>query len=417
MWINRSQLSKGVAKLKFNEKNWESIIFEKETCSISLNEDSVLIKKDALAGAYVQGFWDFEGDGDVNVTVKYKAKDTSLNGPYGLIAFTDENKNLLFTYYLEYSKAEDSLMEATVTIPENTKYIRLTLGLKSRGEVTFCVPEIKKVESKPHRKAVIASIKLPGTESKEKSMELIASTVEKVAKRGTDLILLSEILNTIGCGKPASEVAETVDGEYASKMKELAKKYNTYIAISLYERGEDNRIYNSAFLIGRGGEIEGVYRKVNISYNDFSKNGVTAGEEYKVFETDFAKVSILTCWDMFFPEPPRIVSQMGAELIVVPTAGYPYHRHISRALENGVYVAVAGYHEKEEGEVPSTKIINPKGEIIASCNKNGEAAICEIDFDEKHLIYHLSIGGSWSDAHNVYMAERVPETFGKILDK
>ena len=41
---------------------------------------------------------------------------------------------------------------------------------------------------------------------------------------------------------------------------------------------------------------------------------------YKVFETKFAKIGVLICWDQWYPEAARITSLMGAEILFYPTA-------------------------------------------------------------------------------------------------
>jgi N-carbamoylputrescine amidase len=41
---------------------------------------------------------------------------------------------------------------------------------------------------------------------------------------------------------------------------------------------------------------------------------------YKVFQTKFAKIGVLICWDQWYPEAARITSLMGAEILFYPTA-------------------------------------------------------------------------------------------------
>ena len=41
-----------------------------------------------------------------------------------------------------------------------------------------------------------------------------------------------------------------------------------------------------------------------------------AGESLPVFDFDFGRVGIMTCYDGWFPEPARVLSLRGAELIV-----------------------------------------------------------------------------------------------------
>jgi N-carbamoylputrescine amidase len=41
---------------------------------------------------------------------------------------------------------------------------------------------------------------------------------------------------------------------------------------------------------------------------------------YKVFDTKFARIGVLICWDQWYPEAARITSLMGAEILFYPTA-------------------------------------------------------------------------------------------------
>ncbi len=83
---------------------------------------------------------------------------------------------------------------------------------------------------------------------------------------------------------------------------------------------EGSLIYNTGVLMDRGGNIAGKYRKVQLPLAE-AEFGVTPGCEFPVFDTDFGKIGILICFDHFFPEPARILSYNGAEIIFVPTIG------------------------------------------------------------------------------------------------
>ena len=41
-----------------------------------------------------------------------------------------------------------------------------------------------------------------------------------------------------------------------------------------------------------------------------------AGTDLPVFDLDFARIGIMTCYDGWFPEPPRVLSLRGAEIVV-----------------------------------------------------------------------------------------------------
>ena len=74
---------------------------------------------------------------------------------------------------------------------------------------------------------------------------------------------------------------------------------------------------------------------------------------FKVFETRYAKISVLICWDQWFPEGARLAALGGADIIFYPTAiGWNLKKHNceksmpkaenlvrAHAIANGAYIA------------------------------------------------------------------------------
>ncbi len=53
----------------------------------------------------------------------------------------------------------------------------------------------------------------------------------------------------------------------------------------------------------------------------YEKFYFTPGDDgYKVFDTKYARIGTLICWDQWYPEAARITSLMGAEILFYPTA-------------------------------------------------------------------------------------------------
>ncbi len=126
---------------------------------------------------------------------------------------------------------------------------------------------------------------------------------------------------------------------------EATRETNSYAVVTSYEPGEENSIvYNSAFLCGPGGEIEGRYRKTHLFPTERveNKGWSSAGEKIPVFETKLGKIGIIICYDGDFPELSRILALKGAEIIVRPAALLRSFEiwdmsNRMRAYENDVY--------------------------------------------------------------------------------
>src|SRR5690606_32865651 len=110
----------------------------------------------------------------------------------------------------------------------------------------------------------------------------------------------------------------------------------------------DDRLFNVAYLFRRDGTIE-QQTKLHVTPDERRWWGMEGGEDLGVFETDHGKIAILVSYDVVFPEPARVASARGAEIIFVPftandRSSYLRTRYaaMARAVENDVFVAIAG---------------------------------------------------------------------------
>ena len=150
------------------------------------------------------------------------------------------------------------------------------------------------------------------TASLRRSLELAAAA----ANGGANLIVLPELSN---CGyffssrKDAFDHAEAVpDGPSLRAWIDFAGRYQVYLAAGLNEI-DGAQLFNTAVLLGPDGFI-GKYRKAHLW--NLEKLWFTPGNTgFPVFETPIGRIGMLICWDIWFPEVPRILSQQGADII------------------------------------------------------------------------------------------------------
>jgi predicted amidohydrolase len=130
----------------------------------------------------------------------------------------------------------------------------------------------------------------------------------------------------------------TVPGPITDKITVAAKANSIYVIVGCWEVFGDDTFANTALIFGRDGEIVGKYWKTHAAIDHYEGNppwvnspaGKTrewmlqndpewimkTGSDLPVFEFDFGTVGIMTCYDGWFPEPPRVMSLKGAELLV-----------------------------------------------------------------------------------------------------
>ena len=63
-----------------------------------------------------------------------------------------------------------------------------------------------------------------------------------------------------------------------------------------------DRLYNVGFLCRRDGTYE-MYEKLHVTPDEMKCWGLSGGKTIRTFETDCAKVGVLICYDVEFPEP------------------------------------------------------------------------------------------------------------------
>jgi predicted amidohydrolase len=264
--------------------------------------------------------------------------------------------------------------------PEKAAGVKVQLLLQNAPHATLWWDEVslERVAAPPPRPVRLAAINYrpaKQTGSAEETVRQFLEVIEKSVTSPTDLILLPEGMTVVGTGKKPVEVSETIPGPTTIRLGEVAQRRNTYVVAGIYER-ENQAVYNTAVLIGRKGEVIGRYRKVYLPREEI-EGGLTPGNDYPVFQTDFGKVGVMICWDLQYADPARALALQGAEIVLLPIWGGNEALGKARAIENQVYLAASGY------DYP-TYILDPKGETIAVAPQRGTAAIATLDLNRRH---------------------------------
>ncbi len=297
--------------------------------------------------------------------------------------------------------------------PKEAQSVRIELALRwtHQGSVLWEKPELVEVEPPPHRvvRVVTTHMKPSYPATVEKNLKLMSDMLDRAGEEKPDIVCLSENFVDRGVRLPLAKTAQAIPGPATRMLSEKAREYKTYVVTTLHEK-EGELFYNTAVLINRKGEIVGKYRKVHLATAE-GENGITPGSEYPVFDTDFGRIGILTCWDNWFVEPARILRLKGAEMLLFPCAGdgVPGHYDViwrARAMDNGVYFVAS----TTVGDAPS-RIIAPTGDVLAEANGQFAHAVAEIDLDREWRVYWLSVGPATGEAKSLYIKERRPDTY------
>ncbi len=216
------------------------------------------------------------------------------------------------------------------------------------------------------------------------NIEKIKNYIETI---DSDMIVFPELATTgyFFLNKNELEnIAEKKDGETYELLQSLSTKLNRIIVCGFAEE-EDDKYYNSCFIVFPKKRLTSIYRKTHLFYKE--KFVFTPGNTgfFNIYDPDLdINLGSMICYDWRFPESARTLALNGADLIVVPSnlVTKIWHRSMpSRALDNHVFLLVANRIGKEERgtetlEFNGTSVIyDYDGNILALSDPHSEEVI------------------------------------------
>ena len=216
----------------------------------------------------------------------------------------------------------------------------------------------------------------------EGNLAVVRRVATEAAGAGARLVVFPEAFVTgynIGSERIA-ELAEAVDGPAVGQLRAAAAEAGIAILCGYCERAS-GAVYNSAALVGSGGQMLANCRKTHL-FGQLDRSAFAAGEGLTLATVEDIEVGVLICYDLEFPEAARQLALRGAQLIAVPTALMVPAQMVAeaivpaRALENQIYVAYAN-RVGTEGSleyVGRSCVAGPEG-LLASAGASEETVL------------------------------------------
>ncbi|PIQ86591.1 MAG: acyltransferase [Candidatus Omnitrophica bacterium CG11_big_fil_rev_8_21_14_0_20_45_26] len=292
--------------------------------------------------------------------------------------------------------------------------------------------KIKKRQKKTPPSSSVTSIGLLQLKTKSSphaNLAHIEQKIDEAALRGAKIICLQELCHTIYFPQYQKsryfDFAVHTQSLFIRQFQYLAREYAVVLIVPFFEkktdvarsvRGHAKRIpmpgetgvamtlksprrtgyYNSVAVIDADGQLLGIYRKMHIPDDPYfyEKFYFTPGNlGFKVFQTRYANIGVLICWDQWFPEAARLASLQGADILFYPTA-IGWHQKTktkdksaelnawqtiqrSHAIANGVFVAAVNRVGREDQLTfwGSSFVADPFGEVIQSAGRHREEIV------------------------------------------
>lgn len=280
----------------------------------------------------------------------------------------------------------------------------------------------------------VGLVQMACSEDVNANREKAIKKIRDAASQGAQIVCLQELFTSLYfCDVEDHEnfkLGESIPGPTTDLLQPLAKELGVVIIASLFEKRAQGLYHNTTAVIDADGSYLGKYRKMHIPDDPgyYEKFYFTPGDlGYKIFETRFAKIGVLICWDQWYPEAARITSLMGAEILFYPTAiGWDLDEkdpvmnseqhdawetiQRSHAVANGLYVVSVNRVGIEANQQfwGGSFIANPHGRLLYKASHDREEVhVQEIDLDKTE--YYRT---TWP-----YLRDRRIDSYGPITKR
>ena len=246
----------------------------------------------------------------------------------------------------------------------------------------------------------ILQVQLRVPEDGARALEVAEQACRDAAETGVDLVTLPEMFCCQYESARFPVEAQPEGGAVWQRCAAMARSCGVYLSAgSVPERGEDGRIYNTAYVFDRQGRQIAKHRKAHLFDIDVKggqsfreSDTLSRGDAVTVFDTEFGRMGLCVCYDVRFPELVRRMALSGAGVILVPgafnlTTG-PLHWELTfraEAMFGQCYTVGTAPARDMEAAYHSwghSIAVDPWGRVVAQMDEKEGRQLVELDLRE-----------------------------------
>lgn len=193
---------------------------------------------------------------------------------------------------------------------------------------------------------IVAAVQMDCTlGNKTANLAVMARKLAEAADRGAQLVVFPECILT-GYGFESRDelrqVAEPLPGPSVERLAKECERRGAWAVFGLIEAATDGKLFNAAALVGPSGFVAS-YRKIHLPCLGADRFTDPGDRPFAVHDLGGLRLGINICFDGSFPESARVLTLLGADLVVLPTNFATNARKmaemvsVARSLENHIY--------------------------------------------------------------------------------
>ena len=230
------------------------------------------------------------------------------------------------------------------------------------------------------------------------NLDLVADYAHRAAEQGAQLVLFPEA--TMRCfGLPLRDIAESVDGPWAKRLREVADRHSLVIIAGMFTPADDGRVRNTLRAVGPG--LDAFYDKIHLfdAFGFAESTTVAPGSEPVIIKVAGVSVGLTTCYDVRFPGLYTRLAELGAQVICVAASWGAGPGKVeqwrlltrARALDSTSYLIAAGQADPDSVGASSrpgaptgvgySVAISPYGEVLDELGAEPGLLVVDLDLD------------------------------------